>query len=91
MRTRKKAQLTGKEHKNILRMASELIVAQIKQTKSQCRNQWFDYYKLTNRNYLLLVAIAALKVQLADKITGKEQLWLTKKLIDAGIINGRIA
>lgn len=60
MSSREIAELTHKEHKNVLRVIRDLIgqnlVAQIEPLKFQYRNQWFDYYELNKRDTLVVVA-----------------------------------
>ena len=61
MSSREIAELTGKEHKNVIRtvkdlMAAEILDAQIEPLKFEYRGQWFDYYELNKRDSLVLVA-----------------------------------
>lgn len=61
MSSREIAELTNKEHKNVLRVIRELISAQlldaqIEPLKFEYRNQWFDYYELNKRDSLVIVA-----------------------------------
>ena len=53
MSSREIAEITHKEHKNVLRVIRDLIeqnlVAQIEPLKFEYRNQWFDYYELNKR------------------------------------------
>jgi phage regulator Rha-like protein len=61
MSSREIAELTGKEHKNVIRtvkdlLAAEILDAQIEPLKFEYRGQWFDYYKLNKRDSLVLVA-----------------------------------
>ncbi|MDG6894548.1 Rha family transcriptional regulator [Volucribacter amazonae] len=60
MSSREIAELTHKEHKNVLRVIRDLIeqnlVAQIEPLKFEYRNQWFDYYELNKRDTLVVVA-----------------------------------
>ena len=55
MSSREIAELTHKEHKNVLRVIRDLIeqnlVAQIEPLKFEYRNQWFDYYELNKRDF----------------------------------------
>lgn len=54
MSNREIAEITHKEHKNVLRVIRDLIeqnlVAQIEPLKFEYRNQWFDYYELNKRD-----------------------------------------
>ena len=54
MSSREIAEITHKEHKNVLRVIRDLIeqnlVAQIEPLKFEYRNQWFDYYELNKRD-----------------------------------------
>ncbi|WP_395263308.1 phage antirepressor KilAC domain-containing protein [Enterobacter hormaechei subsp. xiangfangensis] len=61
MSSREIAQLTDKEHKNVLRVIRDLIstgilAAQIEPLKFEYRGQQFDYYELNKRDSLVLVA-----------------------------------
>lgn len=61
MSSRDIADLTGKEHKNVLRTIRDLIAggilaAQIEPLKFEYRGQLFDYYELNKRDSLVLVA-----------------------------------
>lgn len=61
MSSREIAELTGKEHKNVLRVIRDLIDdqildAQIEPLKFEYRGQWFDYYDLNKRDSLVVVA-----------------------------------
>ena len=60
MSSREIAELTHKEHKNVLRVIRDLIeqnlVAQIEPLKFEYRNQWFDYYELNKRDTFVVVA-----------------------------------
>ena len=61
MSSREIAELTVKEHKNVLRVIRDLIVdgilaAQIEPLKFEYRGQWFDYYELNKRDSLVVVA-----------------------------------
>ncbi|QIA76673.1 phage antirepressor KilAC domain-containing protein [Rodentibacter caecimuris] len=60
MSSREIAELTHKEHKNVMRVIRDLIeqnlVAQIEPLKFEYRNQWFDYYELNKRDTLVVVA-----------------------------------
>ncbi len=61
MSSREIAELTGKEHKNVIRtvkdlLAAEILDAQIEPLKFEYRGQWFDYYELNKRDSLVLVA-----------------------------------
>lgn len=61
MSSRDIAELTGKEHKNVLRTIRDLITggilgAQIEPLKFEYRGQMFDYYELNKRDSLVLVA-----------------------------------
>jgi phage antirepressor YoqD-like protein len=61
MSSREIAELTNKEHKNVLRVIRDLISAQvldaqIEPLKFEYRNQWFDYYELNKRDSLVTVA-----------------------------------
>lgn len=61
MSSREIAQLTRKDHKNVLRVIRSLIdgqvlVAQIEPLKFEYRGQWFDYYELNKRDSLVVVA-----------------------------------
>ncbi len=60
MSSREIAELTGKEHKNVLRVIRDLINdqildAQIEPLKFEYRGQWFDYYELNKRDSLVVV------------------------------------
>jgi len=62
MSSREIAELTGKEHKNVIRtikdlLAAEILDAQIEPLKFEYRGQWFDYYELKKRDSLILVAL----------------------------------
>ncbi|HHF3849005.1 TPA: Rha family transcriptional regulator, partial [Haemophilus influenzae] len=58
--SREIAEITYKEHKNVLRVIRDLIeqnlVAQIEPLKFEYRNQWFDYYELNKRDTFVVVA-----------------------------------
>lgn len=61
MSSREIAELTGKEHKNVLRVIRDLVsggilAAQIEPLKFEYRGQLFDYYELSKRDSLVLVA-----------------------------------
>jgi phage regulator Rha-like protein len=61
MSSREIAELTRKEHKNVLRVIRELIDdqildAQIEPLKFEYRGQWFDYYELNKRDSIVVVA-----------------------------------
>lgn len=60
MSSREIAELTQKEHKNVLRVIRDLIeqnlVAQNEPLKFEYRNQWFDYYELNKRDTFVVVA-----------------------------------
>lgn len=61
MSSREIAQLTDKEHKNVLRVIRDLIsagilAAQVEPLKFEYRGQQFDYYELNKRDSLVLVA-----------------------------------
>lgn len=60
MSSRAMAELTGKEHKNVLRVIRSLIdqkvVAQIEPLKYEYRGQHFGYYELCKRDSLIVVA-----------------------------------
>lgn len=60
MSSREIAEITHKEHKNVLRVIRDLIeqnlVAQIEPLKCEYRNQWFDYYELNKRDTFVVVA-----------------------------------
>jgi len=61
MSSREIAELTEKDHKNVLRVIRSLIigqvlVAQIEPLKFEYRGQWFDYYELNKRDSLVVVA-----------------------------------
>ena len=60
MSSREVAEITHKEHKNVLRVIRDLIeqnlVAQIEPLKFEYRNQWFDYYELNKRDTFVVVA-----------------------------------
>lgn len=61
MSSREIAELTGKEHKNVITtikdlLAAEILDAQIEPLKFEYRGQWFDYYELKKRDSLILVA-----------------------------------
>ncbi|WP_336709836.1 MULTISPECIES: phage antirepressor KilAC domain-containing protein [unclassified Cedecea] len=61
MSSREIAQLTDKEHKNVLRVIRDLIsagilAAQTEPLKFEYRGQQFDYYELNKRDSLVLVA-----------------------------------
>ena len=61
MDSREIAELTGKEHKNVLRIIRDLIAdrilaAQIEPLKFEYRGQWFDYYELNKRDSIVVVA-----------------------------------
>lgn len=61
MSSREIAELTGKEHKNVLRTIRSLIDGQvldgqIQPLKFEYRGRWFDYYELNKRNSLIVVA-----------------------------------
>ncbi|EOH4101633.1 phage antirepressor KilAC domain-containing protein [Vibrio vulnificus] len=61
MSSREIATLTGKDHKNVLRLIRSLIdgqvlVAQIEPLKFEYRGQWFDYFELNKRDSLVVVA-----------------------------------
>lgn len=58
MSNREIAEITHKEHKNVLRVIRDLIeqnlVAQIEPLKFEYRNQWFDYYELNKRDMFVV-------------------------------------
>ncbi len=61
MSSREIAELTGKEHKNVMRVIRSLIdgqvlAAQIEPLKFEYRGQWFDYFNLNKRDSLVVVA-----------------------------------
>lgn len=60
MSSREIAEITHKEHKNVLRVIRDLIeqnlVTQIEPLKFEYRNQWFDYYELNKRDTFVVVA-----------------------------------
>ncbi|WP_136484686.1 phage antirepressor KilAC domain-containing protein [Vibrio sp. H11] len=61
MSSREIASLTGKDHKNVLRVIRALIdgqvlAAQIEPLKFEYRGQWFDYFELSKRDSLVVVA-----------------------------------
>ncbi|MFV5265114.1 Rha family transcriptional regulator [Acinetobacter courvalinii] len=61
MSSRDIADLTGKEHKNVIRTIRDLLNdgildAQLEPLKFEYRGQWFDYYELSKRDSLVLVA-----------------------------------
>ncbi|HFQ5108321.1 TPA: phage antirepressor KilAC domain-containing protein [Vibrio vulnificus] len=61
MSSREIATLTGKDHKNVLRLIRSLIdgqvlAAQIEPLKFEYRGQWFDYFELNKRDSLVVVA-----------------------------------
>lgn len=61
MSSREIAELTGKEHKNVLRVIRDLLIghvltAQIEPLKSEYRGREFEYYELNKRDSLVLVA-----------------------------------
>lgn len=63
MSSREIAEITYKEHKNVLRVIRDLIeqnlVAQIEPLKFEYRNQWFDYYELNKRDTFVVVVVVA--------------------------------
>ncbi|EKO3556518.1 phage antirepressor KilAC domain-containing protein [Vibrio metschnikovii] len=61
MSSREIATLTGKDHKNVLRlirslMDGQVLAAQIEPLKFEYRGQWFDYFELNKRDSLVVVA-----------------------------------
>ena len=59
--SREIAELTGKEHKNVVRtikdlISAEILDAQIEPLKFEYRGQWFDYYELSKRDSFVVVA-----------------------------------
>ncbi|EMK6669900.1 phage antirepressor KilAC domain-containing protein [Vibrio fluvialis] len=61
MSSREIAELTKKDHKNVLRVIRSLIdgqvlAAQIEPLKFEYRGQWFDYFELGKRDSLVVVA-----------------------------------
>lgn len=60
MSTREIAKLTNKGHKNVLRtirsLISQNVVTQIEPLKYEYKNQLFDYFELSKRDSLVLVA-----------------------------------
>ncbi|HBC3457115.1 TPA: phage antirepressor KilAC domain-containing protein [Vibrio parahaemolyticus] len=61
MSSREIAELTNKRHDNVLRVIRSLIdgqvlVTQIEALKIEYRGQWFDYYELSKRDSLVVVA-----------------------------------
>ena len=62
MSSREIAEITHKEHKNVLRVIRDLIeqnlVAQIEPLKFEYRNQWFDYYELNNRDTFVVARLS---------------------------------
>ncbi len=67
MSNREIAEITHKEHKNVLRVIRDLIeqnlVAQIEPLKFEYRNQWFDYYELNKRDTFVVDRCQALENQ----------------------------
>ena len=67
MSNREIAEITHKEHKNVLRVIRDLIeqnlVAQIEPLKFEYRNQWFDYYELNKRDTFVVDRWQALENQ----------------------------
>ncbi|MCK8874162.1 phage regulatory protein/antirepressor Ant [Haemophilus influenzae] len=65
MSNREIAEITHKEHKNVLRVIRDLIeqnlVAQIEPLKFEYRNQWFDYYELNKRDTFVVDRCQALE------------------------------
>ena len=62
MSSRESAEITHKEHKNVLRVIRDLIeqnlVAQIEPLKFEYRNQWFDYYELNKRDTFVVARLS---------------------------------
>lgn len=62
MSSREIAEITHKEHKNVLRVIRDLIeqnlVAQIELLKFEYRNQWFDYYELNKRDTFVVARLS---------------------------------
>ncbi|MCK8834829.1 phage antirepressor KilAC domain-containing protein [Haemophilus influenzae] len=62
MNSREIAEITHKEHKNVLRVIRDLIeqnlVAQIEPLKFEYRNQWFDYYELNKRDTFVVARLS---------------------------------
>lgn len=62
MSSREIAEITHKEHKNVLRVIRDLIeqnlVAQIEPLKFEYRNQWFDYYELNKRDTFVVARLS---------------------------------
>lgn len=61
MSSRDIAELTGKEHKNVVRtikdlISAEILDAQLEPLKFEYRGQWFDYYELSKRDSFVVVA-----------------------------------
>ena len=59
--SREIASLTGKDHKNVMRVIRSLsdahvLAAQLEPLKFEYRGQWFDYFELSKRDSLVVVA-----------------------------------
>ncbi|EPN5029270.1 phage antirepressor KilAC domain-containing protein [Vibrio vulnificus] len=93
MSSREIATLTGKDHKNVLRLIRSLIdgqvlVAQIEPLKFEYRGQWFDYYELNKRDSLVVVArlspdFTAAVVDRWQELEGKGALSVPTTFADA--------
>lgn len=81
MSSREIAEITHKEHKNVLRVIRDLIeqnlVAQIEPLKFEYRNQWFDYYELNKRDTFVVVARLSPELPPLWSIAGKR--WKINK------------
>lgn len=92
MSTREIAKLTSKDHKNVLRTIRSLIeqnvVAQIEPLKYEYKNQFFDYYELSKRDSLVLVArlspeFTAAVVDRWQELESKEQFKIPQTFAEA--------
>jgi phage regulator Rha-like protein len=92
MSTREIARLTSKDHKNVLRTIRSLIdqniVTQIEPLKYEYKNQFFDYYELSKRDSLVLVArlspqFTAAVVDRWQELESMEQFKIPKTFSEA--------
>ncbi len=61
MTSREITELTGKRHDNVMRtihdlIADQILAPQIEELKFEYRGQWFDYYELSKRDSIVVVA-----------------------------------
>lgn len=101
MSSRVIAELTGKEHKNVLRVIRDLISlnilsAQIEPLKFEYRGQQFDYFELDKRDSLVLVArlspeFTAVIVDRWQELESKKSPAVPRTYAEALLEAGRLA